>query len=147
MGVRGCWLRGAVFQGWEGCAVLHHVEVWVPDLGRAVRSWGWLLEELGWEVYQEWAVGRSWRFERTYIVFEQSPGLTGEKHERCRPGVNHLALWVDGRERVEAIVAEAGAHGWVLMFPERHPYAGGAGHYAAYLEDADGFEVELVSGR
>ena len=31
------------------------------------------------------------------------------------------------------------------MFPERHPYAGGAQHYAAYLENADGFEVELVA--
>jgi hypothetical protein len=31
------------------------------------------------------------------------------------------------------------------LFPERHPYAGGPDHYAAYLEDADGFEVELVA--
>jgi probable phosphoglycerate mutase len=28
------------------------------------------------------------------------------------------------------------------MFEERHPYAGGPGHYAAYLENEDGFEVE-----
>jgi hypothetical protein len=32
-----------------------------------------------------------------------------------------------------------------LLFPERHPYAGGPDHYAAYLEDAYGFEVELVA--
>ncbi|WP_192806421.1 hypothetical protein [Streptomyces sp. SS1-1] len=31
------------------------------------------------------------------------------------------------------------------MFPELHPYAGGQQHYAAYLENADGFEVELVA--
>ncbi|MGW7660727.1 hypothetical protein [Streptomyces sp. NPDC054756] len=31
------------------------------------------------------------------------------------------------------------------MFPELHPYAGGRRHYAAYLENADGFEVELVA--
>jgi hypothetical protein len=31
------------------------------------------------------------------------------------------------------------------MFPERHPYAGGGQHYAAYLENDDGFEVELVA--
>jgi len=31
------------------------------------------------------------------------------------------------------------------MFTDRHPYAGGEGHYAAYLENADGFEVELVA--
>ncbi|UUU44923.1 hypothetical protein [Streptomyces sp. NBC_00162] len=32
-----------------------------------------------------------------------------------------------------------------VMFPDRHPYAGGAQHYAAYLENDDGFEVELVA--
>jgi hypothetical protein len=31
------------------------------------------------------------------------------------------------------------------MFADRHPRAGGDQHYAAYLEDADGFEVELVA--
>jgi hypothetical protein len=31
------------------------------------------------------------------------------------------------------------------MFAEKHPYAGGAGNYAAYLENRDGFEVELVA--
>jgi len=31
------------------------------------------------------------------------------------------------------------------MFGDRHPYAGGPEHYAAYLEDADGFEVEVVA--
>jgi hypothetical protein len=32
------------------------------------------------------------------------------------------------------------------MFAHRHPHAGGPGHYAAYLENEDGFEVELVAG-
>lgn len=31
------------------------------------------------------------------------------------------------------------------MFADNHPHAGGPGHYAAYLENADGFEVELVA--
>jgi hypothetical protein len=31
------------------------------------------------------------------------------------------------------------------MFADRHPYAGGDQHYAAYLEDRDGYEVELVA--
>src|SRR5882724_3504372 len=29
--------------------LLHHVEMWVPDLDRTARSWGWLLGELGYE--------------------------------------------------------------------------------------------------
>jgi len=39
----------------------------------------------------------------------------------------------------------AQAHGWELLFPDRHPHAGGAEHYAAYLTDTDRYEVELVA--
>ena len=31
------------------------------------------------------------------------------------------------------------------MFDDMHPFAGGRNHYAAYLENEDGFEVELVA--
>ncbi|MEU0788217.1 VOC family protein [Streptomyces sp. NPDC006173] len=124
--------------------MLHHIELWVPDLGRAVRSWGWLLERLGYTPYQHWPDGRSWRSGETYLVFEQSPALTGDHHDRTRPGLNHLALYVPSRAELDELVGEAPAFGWALLFPERHPHAGGVGHCAAYLEDTDGFEVELV---
>ena len=124
---------------------LHHVEIWVPDLGRAASSFGWLLESLGYTVFQDWDAGRSWRLGDTYLVLERSPALTADRHDRCRPGLNHLAFHVAGRKTVDALAAEAPAHGWRLLFPDRHPYAGGEQHYAAYLEDADGFEIELVA--
>lgn len=124
--------------------MLHHIELWVPDLGRAARSWGWLLERLGYTPYQDWPDGRSWRSGETYLVFEQSPALTGDRHDRTRPGLNHLALCVAGRAELDVLVDEAPNFGWVVLFPERYPYAGGGGHCAAYLEDTDGFEVELV---
>jgi len=125
--------------------LLHHVELWVPDLERAVTSWGWLLERLGWEPYQNWAAGRSWRMGETYVVLEQSPALTDDRHDRMRPGLNHLAFHAQSRTELDALVTEAPTHGWTLLFPDRHPYAGGAEHYAAYLEDGDGFEAELVA--
>jgi hypothetical protein len=61
--------------------------------------------------------------------------------------LNHLALHVDTREHVDALAAEALQHGWRPMFADRYPFAGGERHYAAYLENADGFEIELVAGR
>jgi catechol 2,3-dioxygenase-like lactoylglutathione lyase family enzyme len=122
---------------------LHHVELWVPDLARAVRSWGWLLGELGYQEFQSWPAGRSWRLGETYLVMEQSPALTSATHDRHRPGLNHLAFHAGSR--VDAIVAAAPTHGWTLLFADRHPYAGGPDHYAGYLADEDGFEVELVS--
>ncbi len=124
---------------------LHHVELWVPDLRRAVTSWGWLLTRLGYVEFQNWSVGRSWRQGSTYIVVEQSPDLSASDHDRRRPGLNHLAFHVGDTASVDALVSDAGEFGWTLLFSERHPYAGGRGHYAAYLEDVDGFEVELVA--
>src|SRR5512147_2808231 len=123
---------------------LHHVEIWVPDLARAVRSWGWLLESLGYTEFQNWDAGRSWKLGATYIVVEQSSALTSDEHDRCRPGLNHLAFHVSSSAAVEDLAAEAPGFGWQLMYADRHPYAGGPQHYAAYLENEDGFEVELV---
>ncbi|MFD8958509.1 glyoxalase, partial [Streptomyces anulatus] len=37
------------------------------------------------------------------------------------------------------------AYGGRQQVPDRHPYAGGEGHHAAYLEDPAGYEVELVA--
>ncbi|WP_188191203.1 VOC family protein [Nonomuraea sp. SYSU D8015] len=124
---------------------LHHVEIWVPDLSRATSSWQWLLEALGYTVFQDWKNGRSWRLGATYLVLEQSPDLTADRHDRRRPGLNHLAFHVASRAELDFLVEQAPLHGWTLMFPDRHPHAGGEQHYAAYLEDQDGFEVELVA--
>jgi catechol 2,3-dioxygenase-like lactoylglutathione lyase family enzyme len=125
--------------------MIHHLEFWVPDLDRAVASWGWLLDELGYKPFGDWPGGRSWRAGQTYIVLEQSPDRTASRHDRCRPGLNHLAFHVADQEQLEKLVAIAPSNGWRLMFADRHPHAGGDGHYAAYLENADGFEAELVA--
>ena len=124
---------------------IHHIELWVPDLARAEASWGWLLGALGYELFQHWPQGRSWRSGGTYIVIEQSPARSAFRHDRCRPGLNHLAFHVATSDSVEDLVAQAPEQGWRLMFADRHPYAGGDQHYAAYLEDRDGYEVELVA--
>ena len=130
---------------------LHHVEVWVPDLAAAEASWGWLLGALGWTPYQHWPTGRSWRLGEVYLVIEQSPALTRPSHDRpshdrCAPGLNHLAFHAGTRADVDDLTRRAPEHGWSLLFPDRHPFAGGPEHYAAYLEDRHGYEVELVAG-
>ncbi|MFJ8109719.1 VOC family protein [Streptomyces sp. NPDC096132] len=127
--------------------MLHHIELWVPELTRAARSWGWLLGRLGYEPYQEWEHGRSWRQGTAYVVVEESPAMRGGVgHDRLRPGLNHLAFHAGSRPEVDALAADGPAHGWTPLFAERYPHAGGPDHYAAYLENTDGFEVELVAG-
>ena len=84
---------------------------------------------------------------RTYVVVERSPAQGGHRHERRAPGLDHLAFRAGSPAELDALVAGAPEHGWRLMFADRHPFAGGPEHRAAYLEDADGYEVELVAGQ
>jgi hypothetical protein len=117
----------------------------VPDLDRAKALWGWLLIRLGYEQFQDWPAGRSWLLGGTYLVVEESPAMSAAQHDRLRPGLNHLAFHAGSRDDVDAITREAQINGWTLMFADKHPYAGGPDHYAAYLANGDGFEAELVA--
>ena len=133
----------AVAAGTRGA--LHHIEVWVEDIEAAGREWGWLLERLGYRLGDDWGHGRAWELGSLYVVVESGPDVTAGRHERRRPGVNHLAFHGGSRADVDAVVADCSSGGWTLMFPDTHPYAGGPDHYAAYLESGEGFEVELVA--
>lgn len=128
-----------------GRGTLHHVELWVPDIDRAATQWGWLLTELGYRPFQDWPAGRSWILAGTYIVIEQSPDMVPGPHDRKRPGLNHLAFHAGERAHVDALAAAAPEHGWTLLFPDKHPHAGGPQSYAAYIANTDGYEAELIA--
>jgi catechol 2,3-dioxygenase-like lactoylglutathione lyase family enzyme len=128
--------------------VLHHVTLWVPDLGRAEQSWTWLLGELGYA--RDRSLDRVLLLrhpEGFAIALEQSPDMVpGMLYSRLRPGLNHMAFGVASVSSLRAIVDEAPGHGWSnLDMNHRHPITGGA--TVAFLEDRDGFEVELVTTR
>ncbi len=124
---------------------IHHLQLWVPDLARAEGSWGWLLEELGYELARRWDHGCVWRQGTTGIVIEASPDMVpGMLHSRLRPGMNHVAFHVASPAAIRALLDECGKHGWKQLGGEpRHPLS--AELTAAYLEDSDGFEVELIA--
>ncbi|MGO4598295.1 MGMT family protein [Terrabacter sp. 2RAF25] len=124
---------------------LHHVEIWVDDIAAAGREWGWLLGRLGYHLGDDWGHGQAWELGSLYLVLEAGPDVVAGRHERTRAGLNHLAFHGGSRAEVDALVDACGDGGWSLMFADRHPYAGGPQHYAAYLESGEGFEVELVA--
>ncbi len=124
--------------------LVHHIEIWVPNLDRATKSWGWLLETLGYAPFQDWKAGKSWKLADTYIVVEESADGTGP-HVRTSGGLNHLAFFAGSRGDVDTITEAAAGHGWTMLFSDKHPHAGGPDHYASYIENSDGFEVELVA--
>lgn len=125
--------------------MLHHIELWVRDIEYAKETLGWLLERIGYTVKEDWSYGISYEYDTHYIVIEQGSDVLDAPFDRLRPGLNHLAFQLPNAEIVEEVTAEALDNGFTLMFAEKHPYAGGPQHYAAYIEDETGFEIELVA--
>jgi catechol 2,3-dioxygenase-like lactoylglutathione lyase family enzyme len=125
--------------------VLHHLTLWVPDLARARDAWTWLLGELGYRADESVTGILLFRADGgASLAMEQSPDMVpGMLYSRFRPGLNHLAFAVEGTDRLEHIAAGATDHGWNRLPVDTHPIAGGA--EVVYLEDRDGFEVELVA--
>ena len=127
-------------------AAFHHVELWTTDLAEAEDGWRWLLTTLGWSDGESWAAGRTWTHpDGTYLVLEQSPDVGEAPHDRLRAGLNHLAVNCPSAEMLETLRGQAGAHGWRELFADRYPHAGGPAHTALFLENSQGFEVEIVA--
>jgi catechol 2,3-dioxygenase-like lactoylglutathione lyase family enzyme len=124
--------------------VLHHLTLWVPNLERAAGPWGWLLGRLGYRPdHAERDDVLLFRHGGFAVVLEESADMVpGMLHSRLRPGLNHLAFRLPPDVALVDLVAEATEHGWSRLEANGHPIAGGA--EVAYLEDQDGFEVELV---
>ena len=125
--------------------MLHHLVLWVPDLERAEASWRWLLGELGYDLDRSFDGRLVFRHPGGFAMALESSAdmVPGMLYSRLRPGVNHIAFTLESASALDDIVAKASDHGWSPLPTDRHPIAGGA--RVAYLEDGDGFEVELVA--
>ncbi len=126
--------------------MIHHIELYVSDLDKSVHFWGWFLEALGYEPYQTWKEGRSWKINETYLVLVQTKeNFLDIPYHRCRVGLNHLAFHATSKEQVDQFTKILKDKNIPLLYPDRHPYAGGNSHYAVYFEDPDRIKVELVA--
>jgi catechol 2,3-dioxygenase-like lactoylglutathione lyase family enzyme len=125
--------------------MLHHVEIYVDDLDATKCFWGWLLSRLGYEAFQEWDAGISYKLQDTYIVFVQTEAKHMEpKYHRCHSGLNHLAFHAC-KELIDTITLELKARGIIILYEDRHPYAAGEGAYAVFFEDPMRMKVELCA--
>ncbi|MGG3836393.1 VOC family protein [Paenibacillus thiaminolyticus] len=126
--------------------MLHHVEFNVSDLERSIAFWGWLLKELGYEEFQRWPEGISWKQGDTYLVFVQTEGrFLDHPYHRKRTGLNHIAFHAESKTRVDELRSMLEERGVPMLYPDRYPYAGGSGHYAVFFEDPDRMKVEIVA--
>ena len=91
---------------------IHHFDLWVQDSGTATPEWDWLFTSCGWERDFADETGGSWKHpDGTYVFLERSPDLIDERHDRLRPGINHLAFTVADRAALDAMRAAAAEHG------------------------------------
>jgi Lactoylglutathione lyase and related lyases len=126
--------------------MLHHLELNVANLEQSVAFWGWLLEYLGYQVYQTWDNGRSWQLGATYLVFVQVEEAFSEmSYHRKQVGLNHLAFQVESTDEVDQIAQLLAENNIPMLYQERYPYAGGPKHYAVYFEDPNRIKVEIVA--
>lgn len=126
---------------------VHHIELWTTDLSGSAPSFDWLLPLLGWEADHspDWPAGRTWHHPSgAYIVLEQSPDVTGS-HDRQRAGLNHLALRISDRALLDQVRGDCAHHGWRELFADQYPHAGGPDHTAVFIENDEGFELEVVA--
>ena len=126
-------------------AGIHHVEVWVAEMGTARAEWGWLLNRLGFERLQQWPSGESWGAAGAHITLTTSPNLSDPSHDRRRAGVNHIAFHGGPATQIDEVMSEAGGYGWIPLYQDRYPHAGGGSHYAGWLENRAGFKAESVA--
>lgn len=126
-------------------AGFHHIELWIADLEQARAEWGWLLEQVGFEVTGTWPDGQSWSAGHGYLTLTTSPNISGSVHDRRQPGLNHIAFAAGSRAQVDAVMAAAPDHGWTPLLADRYPFAGGPDHFAGWLENSAGFKAELVA--
>ncbi len=122
---------------------LHHIELYVSHLQSSVVFWSWLLRRLGYQPYQQWESGESWKLGATYVVLVQvAEGFREPLFDRRRVGLNHVAFHARSREEVKQLAEEAQRRGLRLLYSDRYP---SDDYYAIYIEDPDGIKVEVVA--
>ncbi|MDZ5783102.1 VOC family protein [Marinococcus luteus] len=125
---------------------IHHIELYVSDLERSKAFWHWLLEDLGYHVFQQWPEGISFKLDSSYIVFVQTEDrFLDVSYHRCRTGLNHIAFHARSTSHVDQMTRQLRAADIPILYEDLHPFAGGKDHYALYFEDPDRIKVELVA--
>lgn len=128
--------------------MLHHLELNVSNLIESRKFWDWFLNELGYEMFQEWPEGVSWKLGETYLVLVQTQErFLDKEYHRKQTGLNHLAFHVEDTDAVDKWTAKLKKKGCRILYEDRHPYAGGKGYYAVFFEDPNRIKLELAATR
>ena len=107
---------------------MNHLEIYVSNLKTSYVFYNWLLPQLGFASYQNWAAGFPFRKKDFYLVFVQTQAkYLANGYNRCNVGLNHLAFSVSSCAKVDFFKKQFEQRQVTLLYPERYPYAGGQG--------------------
>ncbi|WP_425258497.1 VOC family protein [Rubrivivax sp. RP6-9] len=127
--------------------MLHHVELYVSSLERSCAFWTPFMAMLGYSA-EAWSGGMNYVRNEDETYFCLLPALQeylSAGYHRRRVGLNHLAFKGTSRTQVDEIASWITENGYTLLYPDRHPYAGGPNYYAVFCEDPDRFKLEVVA--
>ena len=123
---------------------MHHIEIYVSDLDKSKEFYSWILGILGFELFQEWEAGFSYKKDGFYIVFVQTKEkYLNRGYNRCNIGLNHLAFRCQSKNEIDQIRKSLIRRNIVLLYEDKYPNAGGNEHYAVYFEDPDRIKIEI----
>jgi catechol 2,3-dioxygenase-like lactoylglutathione lyase family enzyme len=126
--------------------VLSHIEIYVSDLRKSLEFWDWLLSYLGYEKFQQWEQGASFKLNDTYLVFVQvEEKYKSLGYHRKQVGLNHLAFFGGTRKAIDDLTLKLKAKGISVLYEDKQPFAAGGGYYAVLFEDPDRIKVEVVA--
>lgn len=125
---------------------LHHIELYVSNLQESKKFWSWFLQELGYNEFQQWDGGISYKLNDTYIVFVQADEKYLDiPYHRKRVGLNHLAFHAESRAEIDQMKEKLKEKDITILYEDQYPFAGGPNYYALYFEDPNRIKVELVA--
>ena len=122
---------------------LEHVDIVVSDLDRSGEFWATFLQDLGYREYARSTKGWSWtNGESTIFLLQAESDHRRHGYHRKRVGMNHLALAVSSKARVDEFAATLTRRGVDLLYGG--PRAGRT-TYAVFFEDPDRIKIEVVA--
>ena len=127
--------------------MLHHVELYVSDLERALAFWTPFMERLGYEA-ERWSGGMNFFAgeEDPYLCLLEAPAEhRAAGFHRKRVGLNHLEFRAASRAQVDALRDWLRTSGATLLYDDRYPYATAPDYYALFCEDPDRIKLEVVA--
>ncbi len=123
--------------------MIHHIEIYVKNLSKTREFYDFILPKLGYEIFQEWDKGFSYKCDREYIVFvEVRDKYIDVSYNRCNVGLNHMAFCCGDKKIIDEIFEELKNRKVEILYDNK--YYNFDNDYTIYFEDPDRIKLEIT---